>query len=84
MPPQGFRPSQDFRPPQGFRPSPAARNDQYGQAGTPGEGRPSPAARNDRTPRDRAKRPAQPATGKFGMAIVIGWIVLWIFMSLLR
>ena len=70
MPPQGFRPSPGHHPPQGFRPSQ--------------DFRPSSATRNDRTSQDRSKRPAQPTTGKFGMAIVIGWIVLWIFMSLLR
>ena len=76
MPPQGFRPSPGPRPPQGFRPSQDFR---------PPQGlRPSPAARADRTLQYRAKRPAQPATGKFGTAIFLGWLVLWILMSILK
>ena len=76
MPPQGFRPSPGPRPPQGFRPSQDFR--------PPQNLRPSPAARADRALQYRAKRPAQPATGKFGAAIFLGWLVLWILMSILK
>ena len=73
---RGQAPAPAPMPPQGFRPSPDFR---------PSQGfRPSPAARSDQALQYRAKRPAQLATGKFGMAIVIGWIVLWILMSILR
>ena len=75
-PPQSFRPSPGPRPPQGFRPSQDFR---------PPQGiRPSPAARVDRSLQYRAKRPSQPATGKFGPAIIIGWIILSILMSIMR
>jgi len=75
-PPQSFRPSPGPRPPQGFRPSQDFRS--------PQGLRPSPAARVDRSLQYRAKRPSQPATGKFGPAIIIGWIILSILMSIMR
>ena len=69
MPPQSFRSSPGPRPPQGFRPSQDFR---------PPQGiRPSPAARTDRTFQYRAKRSDQPATGKFGITIIV-WIIVLI------
>ena len=45
--------------------------------------RPSPAARTDRTFQYRAKRSDQPATGKFGITIIV-WIIVLILMSVMR